>query len=163
MEQFKEFNRFRFAFNYCNKNRKIEQPEEFYWAVQCFKKLHDLHYEHPKVKAFLTEFCVKSLHLGMQYCRRVDHERTCNCEYCFLFDNSKLLLIERFSLADCFVANYCEPWTLYSYRSACPPKLRHGNTRFRTFENIDDWTRKNDSIVLDYLKIYSVFNSVLSQ
>ena len=163
MEQFKEFNRFKFAFNYCNKKRKIEEPEQFYWAIQCFKKLHNVHYYHPKVKGFLKEFCVKSLHLGMQYCRRVDHERCCDCEYYFLFDNSKLLLIESFTLADCFVANYCDPGTLYSYRSACPPKLCTGYRNSRTFQNIDNWISKNDSIVLDYLKIYSVFNSVLGQ
>ena len=154
-----EFKRFKFAFKYCNKNRKIEEPEQFYWAIQCFKKLYGLKYNHSKVKDFLKEFCTKSLHLGMQYCRRVDHERYCTCEYCFLFDNSKLLLIESFKLADCFVANICDPNTLYSYRSACPPKLcyEHSNN----FQNIDKWVSKNNGIVLDYLKIYSVFNSIL--
>ena len=162
MEQFKEFNRFKFAFNYCNRKRKIEEPEQFWWAVQCFKKLHHVHYEHSKVRHFLKQFCVKSLHLGMQYCRRVDHERSCSCEYCFLFDNSKTLLIESFRLADCFVASYCDPGTLYSYRSACPPKLCYNESPL-SFQNIDKWTSENNSIVLDYLKIYSVFNSVLGQ
>ena len=157
-----EFKRFKFAFNYCNRKRKIEEPEQFFWAIQCFKKLHNVNYDHSKVKAFLTEFCVKSLHLGMQYCRRVDHERYCECEYCFLFDNSKRLLMESFNLADCFVASVCNPVDcLYSYRSACPPKLSYEN--FRNFQNIDKWTKKNDGIVLDYLKIYAVFNSILGQ
>ena len=118
-----EFKRFKFAFEYCNKRRKIEEPEQFYWAIQCFKKLYGVNYDDTKVRGFLKEFCIKSLHLGMQYCRRVDHKRYCDCEYCFLFDNSKILLIESFKLADCFVASVCDPNTLYSYRSACPPKL----------------------------------------
>ena len=96
----------------------------------------------------------------MQYCRRVDHERYCGCEYCFLFDNSKLLLTESFQLAECFVANVCDPNTLYSYRSAYPPKLCY-NEHCYYFENIDKWVSKNNTIVLDYLKIYSVFNSIL--
>ena len=153
-----EFKRFKFAFEYCNKKRKIEEPEEFYWAVQCYKKLYNLKYNHSKVKNFLKEFCIKSLHLGMQYCRRVDHKRYCDCEYCFLFDNSKLLLIERLNLADCFVANICDSDTLYSYRSACPKLCC---VYSNNFQNIDKWTAKNNGIVLNYLKIYSVFNTIL--
>ena len=156
-----EFRRFKFAFLYCDKRRKIEEPEQFYWAVQCFKKLNRLEYNDSNIKGFLKQFCVKSLHLGMQYCRRVDHEHDCTCEYCFLFDNSKILLTESFTLADCFVANICDPNTLYSCRSACPPKLCY-DKRSKNFQNIDKWTSKNDSIVLDYLKIYSVFNSILN-
>ena len=141
------------------KNRKIEQPEEIYWAIQCFKKLHNLPYNHSKVKNFLKQFCIKSLHLGMQYCRHIDHERDCSCEYCFLFDNSKLILIERSQLADCFVNSVYRPETLYSWRSTCPPKSCYGD--LKTFQNIDKWVSKNNSIVLDYLKIYTVFNSIL--
>ena len=158
MEEFKSF---KFAFNYCNKNRKIERPEEFFWAVQCFKKLHNLPYNHSKVKDFLKQFCTKSLHLGMQYCRHIDHERYCSCEYCFLFDNAKLLLIERSQLADCFVDRVYSPDTLYSYRSTCSPNVCYGD--LKTFENIDKWVPKNNSIVLYYLKIYSVFNSILGR
>ena len=61
-----EFKRFRFAFQCCNKNRNIEQSEEFYWAVQCFKKLHNVNYNHPKVRDFLKEFSTKSLYLGLR-------------------------------------------------------------------------------------------------
>ena len=153
-----EFKRFKFAFEYCNKNRKIERAEDFYWAIQCFKKLHGLKYNHSKVKRFLKQFSTKSLHLGMEYCRRVDHDRFCTCEYCFLFDNSKLVLIDSFKLTDCFVGSICEPNTFTSYRSACPNLCYRHSIHF---QNIDECTGKNNGIVLDYLKIYSVFNFIL--
>ena len=153
-----EFKRFKFAFEYCNKKRKIEKAEEFFWAVQCFKKLYGVKYNHPKVKRFLKQFCTKSLHLGMQYCRRVDQDRFCSCEDCFLFENSKIVLIQRHQLADCFVGSVHSPDILY-YRATCPPGFCSGD--LKTFENIDEWTSKNNNIVLDYLKIYSVFDSIL--
>ena len=76
-----EFRRLKFAFNYCNKLRKVYEPEQFFWAIQCFKKLNNVSYNDQKVKDFLTQFSVKALHLGMMYCRRVEHEFTCECEY----------------------------------------------------------------------------------
>ena len=96
----------------------------------------------------------------MKYCRYIDHKRDCTCEYCFLFDNSKIVLIQRSQLADCFVYSVHSPDTLY-YRSTCPPGFCHGD--LKTFENIDKWTPKNNSIVLYYLKIYSVFDSILGR
>ena len=116
-----EFKRFKFAFNYCNKLRKVMEPEQFYWAVKCFRKLNNIKdYKDQKVKDFLKQFSVKALHLGMVYCRRVEHEFTCECEHCFFFDNAKLILINRNKLAKCFVANVCDFESIFSYRSACP-------------------------------------------
>ena len=153
-----EFRRFKFAFNYCDKSRKVTEPEQFYWAVQCFKKLNNVNHNDQKVRDFLKQFSVKALHLGMIYCRRIDHEFTCECEYCFLFDNSKLILINNDKLADCFVANICNPETVFSYRSACPKVCYKSSNNF---QNIDRWTTDNFDVVLDYLKLYAVFNSVL--
>ena len=153
-----EFRRFKFAFNYCDKSRKVIEPEQFYWAVQCFKKLNNVNYNDQKVRDFLKQFSVKALHLGMIYCRRIEHEFTCECEHCFLFDNSKLILINNNKLADCFVANICDPETIFSYRSACP-KVCYKSSR--NFQNIDRWATDNFDVVLDYLKLYAVFNSVL--
>ena len=153
-----DFKKFKFAFNYCDKSRKVMEPEQFYWAVQCFKKLNKVNYKDQKVRDFLKQFSVKALHLGMLYCRRVDHEFRCECEYCFLFDNSKLILLNSYKLADCFVANICDVETIFSYRSACP-KLCYKSTN--NFQNIDRWAGDNSGVILDYLKLYSVFNSVL--
>ena len=153
-----DFKKFKFAFNYCDKSRKVLEPEEFYWAIQCFKKLNNVNYKDQKIRGFLKQFSVKALHRGMIYCRRVDHEFTCECEHCFLFDNSKLILINSYKLADCFVANICDPETIFSYRSACP-KLCYKS--LNNFQNIDKWAGDNSGVVLDYLKLYSVFNSVL--
>ena len=150
-----EFKRFKFAFEYCNKNRSIEQPEEFYWAVKCFEKLHNnINYNHPKVRDFLKQFSTKSLYLGMKYCVRADHERNCGCEYCFLFENSRLLLIES---SDFFLG---ELNRIYSFNSVYPTKYEYC---YYFNENIEKWVSKKKSkgIVLDYLKIYSVFNSIL--
>ena len=152
-----EFKKFKFAFNYCNKSRKVMEPEQFYWAVKCFQKLNNIDYKDQKVRNFLKQFSVKALHLGMVYCRRVEHEFTCECEHCFLFDNSKLILINRNKLAKCFVANICDVESIFSYRSACPilcSKLSNN------FQNIDSWATDDFGVILDYLKIYSVFNSV---
>ena len=153
-----EFKKFKFAFNYCDKSRKVMEPEQFYWAVQCFKKLNNVNYKDQKVRGFLKQFSVKALHLGMIYCRRVDHEFTCECEHCFLFDNSKLILINSYKLADCFVANICDVETIFSYRSAFP-KLCYKS--LNNFQNIYKWAPDNSGVILDYLKLYSVFNSVL--
>ena len=153
-----EFRRFKFAFNYCNKLRKVNEPEQFYWAIQCFKKLNKLtSFNNQKVKDFLLEFSVKALHLGMVYCRRVGQEFTCECEHCFLFDNSKLILLKSFMLADCFVADNCNNRTIFSYRSACPEICK---SSLRSLQNIDKWA-PDSGVILDYLKLYAVFNSVI--
>ena len=68
------------------------------------------------------------------------------------------MVIESFKLADCFVASVCDPNTLYSYRSACPNLCYEHSLNF---QNIDKWASENNGIVLDYLKIYSMFNSIL--
>ena len=155
-----EFRRLKFAFNYCNKSRKIYEPEQLYWAVQCFKKLNKITYNDQKVKDFLKEFSVKALHLGMIYCRRVEHEFTCNCEHCFLFDNAKILLLKYSSLAHCFVADVCDIQTDLSYRSTCR-KTCPNSKSFTTIENIDKWSPDDSGFVLDYLKLYAVFNSII--
>ena len=62
-----EFRRLKFAFYYCNKLRKVTEPEQFYWSIQCFKKLYKVSYNDQKVKDFLMQFSVKALHLGMMY------------------------------------------------------------------------------------------------
>ena len=154
-----EFRRFKFAFNYCNKLRKVTEPEQFYWAVQCFKKLNNVSYKDQKVKDFLMQFSVKALHLGMIYCRRADHEFSCECEHCFLFDKSESILVNSFMLAHCFVAAACDIETNYTYRSACP-KI-HCKSSLKNFENIDKWAPDDPGVVLDYLKLYAVFNSVI--
>ena len=154
-----EFRKFKFAFNYCDKLRKVTEPEQFYWAIQCFKKLNKVSYKHQKVREFLMQFSIKALHLGMVYCRRVDHEFTCECEHCFLFDNSKLILINRHMLADCFLANICDIETIFSYRSACP-KICYRSS-LKNLQNIDKWASDDSGVILDYLKLYAVFNSVL--
>ena len=92
----------------------------------------------------MNQFSVKALHFGMKYCRRVDHEFTCDCEYCFLFDNAKLILLRRNKLAFCFVADVCDIATDLSYRSAC-----------------DKWAPDHSGVSLDYLKIYAVFDSII--
>ena len=153
-----DFKKFKFAFNYCDKSRKVMEPEQFYWAVQCFKKLNNVNYKDQKVRDFLKQFSVKALHLGMMYCRRVDHEFMCECEHCFLFDSSKLILINSYKLADCFLANICDVEAIFSYRSACP-KLCY--KALYNFQNIDRWAPDDSGVILDYLKLYSVFNSVL--
>ena len=155
-----EFRRFKFAFNYCEKLRKITEPKQFYWAIQCFKKLNNVTYKNQKVKDFLMQFSVKALHLGMIYCRRADHEFTCECEHCFLFDNSKLILVNSFMLADCFVAGVCDTETIFSYRSACP-KICYKSKSLKNLQNIDKWAPDDSGVVLDYLKLYAVFNSVI--
>ena len=154
-----EFRRFKFAFNYCDKLRKVSEPEQFYWAIQCFKKLNKVSYKHQKVREFLMQFSIKALHLGMVYCRRVDHEFTCECKHCFLFDNSKLILINRHMLADCFLANICDIETIFSYRSACP-KICYRSS-LKNLQNIDKWASDDSGVILDYLKLYAVFNLVL--
>ena len=80
-----EFRRFKFAFNYCDKLRKVTEPDQFYWAIQCFKKLNNVTYKNQKVRDFLMQFSVKALHLGMIYCRHADHEFTCECEQFFIW------------------------------------------------------------------------------
>ena len=92
-------------------------------------------------------------------CRRTDHEFTCECEYCFLFDNSKLILINSHMLADCFLANICDIETIFSYRSACP-KIYYKSS-LKNLQNIDKWAPDDSGVILDYLKLYSVFNSLL--
>ena len=97
----------------------------------------------------------------MVYCRRVEHEFTCECEHCFLFDNPKLILINNFSLAHCFVVVFCDIETNYSYRSACPKTCLNSKS-LKNIENIDIWAPDDDAIVvLDYLKLYAVFNSII--
>ena len=76
----------------------------------------------------------------------------------FLFDNSKLILINSYALADCFVANICDIESIFSYRSACP-KICYKS--LKTLQNIDKWAPDDSGVVLDYLKLYAVFNSVL--
>ena len=155
-----EFRRLKFAFNYCDKLRKVSEPEQFYWAIQCFKKLNNVCYNDQKVKDFLMQFSVKVLHLGMMYCRRVEHEFTCECEHCFLFDNSKFILLNSVSLAHCFVADVCDLETDLSYRSICL-KTCYKSKSFKNINNIDKWAPDDSGIVLDYLKLYAVFNSVI--
>ena len=156
-----EFRRFKFAFNYCYKMRRVSEPEQFFWAVQCFKKLNNVTYNDQKVKNFLAQFTVKALHLGMVYCRRVEHEFTCECEHCFLFDNAKLILLNNFVLARCFVVGLCDIETNYSYRSACPKTCYKSNS-LKNIDNIDNWAPDNETVVvLDYLKLYAVFNSII--
>ena len=156
-----EFRRFKFAFNYCNKNRKVSEPEQFFWAIQCFKKLNGVSYNDQKVKNFLQQFTVKALHFGMKYCRQVEHEFMCECEHCFLFDNAKLILINNFSLARCFVAGFCDFETNYSCRSACPKTCLKSKS-VKNIENIDNWAPDDDmTVALDYLKLYAVFNSII--
>ena len=154
-----EFRRFKFAFNYLNKERKINEPEQFWWAVKCFKKLHKISNNTQMVKDFLHQFSVKALHLGMQYCRYVDHQFTCECEYCFLFDNAKLILLKRNKLAFCFVADVCDISTNLSHRSVCNKKCPI--SKFYGFESIDKWAPDHLGPSLDYLKIYTVFDSII--
>ena len=159
-----EFRRLKFAFNYCDKMRKVNEPEQFFWAVQCYKKLNNINYSDQKVKDFLTQLSTKALHLGMIYCRRVEHEFACECEYCFLFDNAKLILIKNLSLARCFVVGTC-CWAYdfesnYSYRSACP-KTCYRSKSLKKIENIDKWAPDDSGVILDYLKLYAVFNSII--
>ena len=71
--------------------------------MKCFKKLNKITDNNQKVKDFLMQFSVKALYYGMVYCRRVEHEFTCDCEYCFLFDDAKLILLKLNKLAFCFV------------------------------------------------------------
>ena len=105
------------------------------------------------------QFSVKALHLGMMYCRRVEHDFTCECEYCFLFDNAKLILLNSVMLARCFVVDYCDLLTDLSYRSTCP-KTCHKKS-LRNIQNIDIWAPDDSGVVLDYLKLYAVFNSII--
>ena len=154
-----EFRRLRFAFNYCDRQRKVEEPEQFYWAVKCFKKLKKISNNTQIVKDFLNQFSVKALHFGMMYCRRVDHEFTCECDYCFLFDNAKLILLRRNKLAFCFVADVCDICTDLSYRSACNKNC--AISKFYGVKNIDKWAPDHSGVSLDYLKIYAVFDSII--
>ena len=154
-----EFRRLKFAFNYCDRQRKVEEPEQFYWAVKCFKKLSKVSNNTQIVKDFLGQFSVKALHLGMMYCRRVDHEFTCECDYCFLFDNAKLILLRRNKLAFCFIANICDTCTELSHRSACNKNCEI--SKFYGVENIDKWAPDHSGVCLDYLKIYAVFDSII--
>ena len=154
-----EFRRLKFAFNYCDRQRKVEEPEQFYWAVKCFKKLSKISNNTQIVKDFLNQFSVKALHFGMMYCRRVDHEFTCECDYCFLFDNAKLILLRRNKLAFCFIANVCDTCTDLSYRSACNKNCEI--SKFYGIENIDKWAPDHSGVCLDYLKIYAVFDSII--
>ena len=156
-----EFRRFKFAFNYCHKMRKVNKPEQFFWAIQCFKKLNNVSYNDQIVKNFLYQFSIKALHLGMIYCRRVEHEFTCECEHCFLFDNAKLILLNNVSLARCFVVGFCDIFeTNYSYRSACP-KTCDKSKSLKNIKYIDNWAPDDSGVVLDYLKLYAVFNSII--
>ena len=159
MEQFR---RFKFAFNYCDKMRKVSEPEQFFWAIQCFKKLNNVNYNDQKVKNFLMQFSVKALHLGMIYCRRVEHELICECEHCFLFDNARLILFNSSMLARCFIVGFCDPFetTIYTFRSACP-KTCYKSKSLKNIENIDNWAPDDSGVVLDYLKLYTVFNSII--
>ena len=154
-----EFRRLKYAFNYLNKEKKIEEPEQFYWAVKCFKKFYKISNNTQMVKDFLNQFSVKALHLGMQYCRRVDHQFTCDCEYCFLFDNAKLILLKRNKLAFCFVADVCDISTNLSYRSACNKNCPI--SKFYGIGSIDKWAPDHLAPTLDYLKIYAVFDSII--
>ena len=97
----------------------------------------------------------------MIYCRRVEHEFTCECEYCFLFDNAKLILLNNVSLARCFVVGLCDIFeTNYSYRSACP-KTCDKSKSLKNIKYIDNWAPDDSGLVLDYLKLYAVFNSII--
>ena len=154
-----EFRRIKFAFNYFDKERKINEPEQFWWAVKCFKKLRKISGNTQEVRNFLKQFSVKSLHLGMQYCRRVDHEFTCECNYCFLFDNAKLILLRRNKLAFCFVADVCDISTNLSYRSICNKGCPI--SKFYGVGNINKWAPDHLGPSLDYLKIYAVFDSII--
>ena len=154
-----EFRRLKFAFNYCDKQRKVEEPEQFYWAVKSFKKLNKISNNNQVVKDFLNQFSVKALHFGMMYCRRVEHEFTCDCDYCFLFDNAKLILLRRNKLAFCFVADVCDIATNLSFRSACNKNCTI--SKFYGVENIDKWAPDHSGVCLDYLKIYAVFDSII--
>ena len=51
-KKMEEFRRLKFAFNYCNKQRKVEEPEQFYWAVKSFKKLNRVSNNTQVVKDF---------------------------------------------------------------------------------------------------------------
>ena len=154
-----EFRRLKFAFNYFDRERKITEPEQFWWAVKCFKKFHKITGNTQEVKDFLKQFSVKSLHLGMQYCRCVDHDFTCECNYCFLFDNAKLILLGRNKLAFCFVADVCDITTNLSYRSVCDKSC--SMSKFYGFSNIDKWAADHSGPTLDYLKIFAVFDSII--
>ena len=154
-----EFRRLKFAFKYCDKNRRIIEPEQFYWAVKCFKKLYKIIDNNQMVIEFLNQFSVKALHFGMQYCRRIDHEFTCECEYCFLFDNAKMILLKRNRLAFCFVADVCDICTDLSYRSVCNKNCPL--SKYYGIRNIDKWEPEQAGVTLDYLKIYAVFNSII--
>ena len=154
-----EFRRLKFAFNYFDKERKINEPEQFWWAVKCFKKIRKISSNTQEVKNFLNQFSVKSLHLGMQYCRRVGHEFTCECDYCFLFDNAKLILLRRNKLAFCFVADVCDISTNLSYRSVCNKGCPI--SKFYGVGNINKWAPDYSALTLDYLKIFAVFDSII--
>ena len=45
------------------------------------------------------------------------------------------------------------------YRSACP-KICYKSS-LKNFQNIDKWAPDDSGVVLDYLKLYAVFNSVI--
>ena len=63
-------------------------------------------------------------------------------------------------LAHCFVADVCDLETIFSYRSSCR-KTCYKSKSLRNVQNIDKWAPDDSGVVLDYLKLYAVFNSVI--
>ena len=62
-------------------------------------------------------------------------------------------------LARCFVVDYCDLQTNLSYRFTCLKTCPKSN--IRNIQNIDLWAPDDSGVILDYLKLYAVFNSTI--